>query len=372
MRRPPSPTRILAYPVTGGLGLLAIAVTSMISLGRFSLDRFDLAPIAFWQEPWRLFLSVLPHIGFLHLAFNVYWLWVLGTVLEEVFGHAKTAALILLFAGGSMAAEYAIFTGGVGLSGVGYGLVALLWVLSRRDRRFADAVDERTVRVFVLWFFFCIALTVSKAQPVANVAHGVGALLGLLVGAILVERRAAFRALAGLGVATLLAGSAAGATTLRPRVNLASNAGQRSAYDGYLALMDGRNEEAVRHYLDAVALSRGEAGYWFNLGLARQRLEQHDESLVAYKKALELDPTNDGFRRAVITEAQYSAYKAQMNQQWDEAIRLYREALAVEPDDGRSWFNLSLALTAAGRLDEAAQARVRANAPLPADDTMPP
>ena len=69
---------------------------------------------AFRHEPWRLFLSVLPHIGFLHIFFNVYWLWVLGTALEEVFGHAKTAALIVLFGVVSMTAEFALFEGGVG------------------------------------------------------------------------------------------------------------------------------------------------------------------------------------------------------------------------------------------------------------------
>jgi membrane associated rhomboid family serine protease len=234
MRKPPSPTLLPAYPVSGGLGLFAVAVTLMIGLQRWPIGRFVILPIAFRREPWRLFLSIFPHIGFFHLVFNVYWLWVLGTVLEEVFGHAKTAALIVLFAVVSMAAEYAIFQGGVGLSGVNYGLVGLLWVLARRDRRFADAMDQRTVNLMVAWFFICIALTVTSVQPVANVAHGVGAVLGLLVGVILVEKRAAYRALAGLGLAAIVASTLAGATALRPRINLASTAG--SASDAYLTL----------------------------------------------------------------------------------------------------------------------------------------
>src|SRR4051812_5856502 len=180
----------------------------MIALQRLSLDRFDVAPIAFQREPWRLFLSIFPHIGFFHLLFNVYWLWVLGTVLEEVYGHARTAALVVLFAVVSMAAEFALFDGGVGLSGVNYGLVGLLWVLSKRDRRFVDAMDQRTVNLMVAWFFFCIALTVTKVEPIANVAHGMGALLGVLVGLIIAEKRAAFRALAGLGLAVVIAATA--------------------------------------------------------------------------------------------------------------------------------------------------------------------
>lgn len=46
----------------------------------------------------RLVTSILPHAGVLHLVFNIYWLWIFGTLIEETFGHLKTAVLILLFA----------------------------------------------------------------------------------------------------------------------------------------------------------------------------------------------------------------------------------------------------------------------------------
>jgi membrane associated rhomboid family serine protease len=296
MRKPPSPTLILAYPVSGGLGLFAAAVTGMIYLKRLSIDRFDVAPIAFWHEPWRLFLSIFPHIGIFHLIFNVYWLWVLGTVLEEVFGHVKTAALIVLFAVVSMAAEFALFDGGVGLSGVNYGLVGLLWVLSKRDHRFAEAMDQRTVNLMVAWFFLCIALTVTKVQPVANVAHGVGALLGVLVGVVLVEKRAAFRALAGFGLAAVVAGSAAGASKLRPWVNLSSTAGARTAQEAFAAMEAGRLEQGIALYEQALIMSPRQAGYWFNLAIARERLGQIDRACAAFKKASEIDPASAKFR----------------------------------------------------------------------------
>ncbi len=298
MRKPPSPTLILAYPVSGGLGLFAVAVTGMIAFKRLSIDRFDVAPIAFQREPWRLFLSIFPHIGFFHLLFNVYWLWVLGTVLEEVFGHVKTAALIVLFAVVSMTAEFALFDGGVGLSGVNYGLVGLLWVLSKRDPRFAEAMDQRTLNLMVAWFFLCVALTVTKVQPVANVAHGMGALLGVLVGVILVEKRAALRALAGLGLALVVAGTAAAATKLRPRLNLSPTAGPRIASEAYIAVTEGRYEQGIALYQDALLMSPREAGYWFNLGLARERLDRFDEACAAFKRAFELEPSNAKFREA--------------------------------------------------------------------------
>jgi membrane associated rhomboid family serine protease len=133
-------------------------------------------------ELWRLVTSIFPHAGILHLAFNIYWLWVFGTLVEEIFGHLKTAALIVLFAVGSGAWEFALASGGVGLSGVGYGLFGLIWMLSRHDERFKDAIDARTVQLFVGWFFFCIVATVTNTMPVANIAHGTGAVLGILAG----------------------------------------------------------------------------------------------------------------------------------------------------------------------------------------------
>lgn len=110
------------------------------------------------------------------------WLWIFGTLIEETFGHLKTAVLILLFAVGSSAWEFGLAIGGVGLSGVGYGLFGLIWMLSRYDKRFRDAIDRRTVQLFIGWFFFCIIATVTNIMPVANVAHGTGAILGILTG----------------------------------------------------------------------------------------------------------------------------------------------------------------------------------------------
>jgi membrane associated rhomboid family serine protease len=71
--------------------------------------------------------------------------------LEEAFGPWKALGLILLLAAGS-SAEYAYAVGSVGLSGVGYGLFGLVWVLSHRDERFRGAIDGQTVALFIFWF----------------------------------------------------------------------------------------------------------------------------------------------------------------------------------------------------------------------------
>ena len=94
--------------------MLAIFVTALDASGR-SIHELVMNVRAFEREPWRLVTSALPHANAFHLIFNVAWLWTLGTMLEERFGSFRLLGLVLLFAAGSAAAEYAIFLGVFGL-----------------------------------------------------------------------------------------------------------------------------------------------------------------------------------------------------------------------------------------------------------------
>ncbi|MGD0092779.1 MAG: rhomboid family intramembrane serine protease [Planctomycetota bacterium] len=218
MRQPPLLREAHRYPVVSGLAVAALTAT--IAWWCEWDVRSYLMSRRFWpREPWRLITSTLLHADIVHLAFNLYWLWVFGTLIEEVFGSLKTLGLVLLLAAGPAAAEYALLHGGVGLSGVGYGFFGLLWVLNRRDGRFFGAVDRDTRRLFVGWFFLCILLTVLDILPVANFAHGAGAVLGILLGHAISSRgprRAVFAT--ALIVLSVLMLAAAG--PWRPYVNL--------------------------------------------------------------------------------------------------------------------------------------------------------
>jgi membrane associated rhomboid family serine protease len=284
MRRAPPISLIPAYPVTGGIALMAVAVTVMTTfMKRWSFAPFEVTPAAFHGEPWRLLISALPHLDVFHILFNVYWLWAFGTLIEEVWGHVRTLGLILVLAAGSMAADFALSHGGFGLSGVGYGLFGLLWVLAPRDRRFAEGMDARTAQVFVGWFFLCVGLTIAKVWHIANVAHGVGALLGVLIAAAVSARDASRRVLAAAAVPALLGAAYAGATVLRPRVNLAHD--DSASFDaGLEALRAGRDEEAVAQYREAVRMDAKDAGAWHNLGIAYLRLGRTEEAEEAFAR----------------------------------------------------------------------------------------
>lgn len=282
MRPPPRLAEFPKYPIAAGLSLLAIVVTVAWWAGK------DISPVLATAvirrgEVWRLVTAILPHAGVFHLLFNVYWVWVFGTLLEQVLGPFKTAGLVLLFALGSSALEFAFFSGGVGLSGVGYGFFGLLWVLSSRDERFTDAVDRATIQLFVVWFFICIGLTVADIMPVANLAHGGGAVLGILAGFAIARPQRRLLAVAGIGAFVLLALGAA--TVWRPTLNMSDREGHEEGRWGYEALVANRNQEAVRWFRDAVAYQPQVSEYWYDLGLAYARLGDHAAAVRVFRMA---------------------------------------------------------------------------------------
>lgn len=292
MRPPPKWTEFPRYPVIAGTILLAVVLT-IAWWGKWDLSMlFATAEIRRGQV-WRLFTSIFLHLDILHLVFNVYWLWVFGSALESVFGHAKTAAVLVLFAIGSSSFEFAFAQGGVGLSGVGYGFFGLLWVSSRRDERFRDSIDQRTIGVFVVWFFFCIATTLTHTFVVANIAHGAGAILGILVGFAITmpNRRPLFASMVAAIVAFGLWGSTAG----RPRLNLSGKAGFEEGQWGYKALLANHNEEAVRWFRDATTQQPKSPELWMDLGIAYQRLGNMPAATAAYNQAHQLKPDDPAF-----------------------------------------------------------------------------
>lgn len=277
------------HPVIVSVELAAIIVTfwwwSGGDVNLLTMDRR-----AFYGQFWRLFSSCLPHVDPIHLAFNLYWLAVFGSRVESAFGSLTTLLWLLVFAGGSTVAEYDLADGGVGLSGVGYGLFALVWILSKYDSRFHDAMRPQTAQLFVAWFFFCIALTSADVWHVSNTAHGAGAAFGVLAGFVMSPREGHRRAAAAAALlATLVAAFAAGAFA-RHYVNFTGAAGWELAQQAYDALEREENQQAVDLLERAVGSQRTPGDWWHNLGVAYDRVHRPRDAAAAFRRAAELDP----------------------------------------------------------------------------------
>lgn len=129
---------------------------------------------------WSLLSSAFLHGSILHIAFNMYVLFVMGPTLERVLGHARFAVLYLLAAFGGAVASYLfsdLNTVSVGASGAIFGLMGAFVVAGRRLR-----YDITQVLVLL-----AINLAFGFIQP--NVdwrAHLGGLVVGALVAAIFV------------------------------------------------------------------------------------------------------------------------------------------------------------------------------------------
>jgi membrane associated rhomboid family serine protease len=253
---------------------------------------------------WRAVLSTLPHANFFHLAFNLYWLWVFGTVLEGAFGHFKFALMVLLFAVGSALAEFDLLNGGVGLSGVGYGLWVMLWALDRHDPRFAGIVDRQTSLLFIGWFFLCIVLTLANVMPVANIAHGTGAGLGALLGMAISGSRAV-QLQGRIGLAASLVLIVAG-TVFWPWVNLSKAPAADLEHAGVECLEGGNNARGTRLLKIATHMRGAEARTWYNLGVGYHRLGRYHDAYTAYAHAAGMPDAISEFREAAREMQRYA------------------------------------------------------------------
>jgi membrane associated rhomboid family serine protease len=285
MRHPPPLKTCLRYPITTSVAAFSIMATYQYLVGGADISKLMIGLDGWWRDPWRFLTPVLFHGGPLHLIFNLCWLWIFGTQIETEFGQAKTLGIYALLAAGSCAAERAILGECIGLSGVVYGQFGLLWMLSRTDPRFRDSVDRQTVQWMVGWFLFCIVTTVTNIMPVANIAHGMGCVLGMLLGWAISARSQLLRIRNSAVLAAVFLLCIAGGTVARPYVNLSRDPFSLADL-GYTALSIGDSNRAIVLYRKAVTLKPSVPEWWHNLGVAYHRAGRDDEALEALKREI--------------------------------------------------------------------------------------
>jgi GlpG protein len=131
-------------------------------------------------QVWRFFTPMFVHFGLLHLIFNLLWMRDLGSFAQHRFGNFYFWALVLSIAAVSNLAQLA-WSGPYfgGLSGVNYGLLGFLWMRSKFDRLVTWQVSPQVIQFMIGWYFICLTPMIPN---VANTAHTVGLLFGMLTG----------------------------------------------------------------------------------------------------------------------------------------------------------------------------------------------
>ena len=232
---------------------------------------------------WGLVTSVFVHVAIWHLAFNLYWLWILGRILETTIGSTRWLAFFAASAIVSSAAQLAVSGAtGIGLSGVIYAVFGFMWVGRRAYPGFARVLPPQTVRLFLGWLVLCIVLTALDVWKVGNAAHIGGLLFGLGVGwAFVVVPRATWPKLA-LGALSL-------AATVLALTWCPWNF-EWVAARAYAAHARGDYAAAVEGYLRCERFHEQTVWVTQNLALAYIAMGDDDRYGAAMKKLRSMDP----------------------------------------------------------------------------------
>ncbi len=145
-------------------------------------------------EYWRLFTVVLVHDDGLplHLAFNMYALFLVGPIVEALYGHARFLLLYLACAAAGSAASY-LFTGApiaVGASGAIFGLFGVLLVADRVHKPALTRQARNLTSQIVGLIVINLAYGFFVGRNIDNAAHIGGLLAGCWLGYAVIPRDA--------------------------------------------------------------------------------------------------------------------------------------------------------------------------------------
>nr|WP_290702458.1 rhomboid family intramembrane serine protease [Halomonas sp. UBA3074] len=143
-------------------------------------------------QVWRLLSPAFLHFGWMHLIFNLMWVWYFGRQIEGRQGSLTMLMLLVLAGIGANIAQY--LTGTVlfgGMSGVVYALLAHVWLMSRRVPSSGFFVPQMLVVFMLGWMVFTMTDMAGSVGfgNVANEAHLGGLLVGLITGWYYSSRR---------------------------------------------------------------------------------------------------------------------------------------------------------------------------------------
>jgi membrane associated rhomboid family serine protease len=191
VRNPTGTATSVAFPVTIALIVINVAVY-MIEVfhggGGTSIgigDAYDLG--ALWGPAvneggdwWRTITSGFVHFSILHIAFNMYLLFILGRLLEPSIGTLRFVVLYFtsLLAGSFLALAFTPDSVSAGASGAIFGVIAATFVIARGRK--LDAIAGQIGILIVINLVFTFADTgVSLGAHLGGLVAG--ALCGLLI-----------------------------------------------------------------------------------------------------------------------------------------------------------------------------------------------
>jgi GlpG protein len=143
-------------------------------------------------EVWRALTPIFVHgdsrnlqSSLMHILFNMLWLVDLGSMIEGRQRSLQLALLVVIIGiVSNLAQAYVQFhlhhsVAFCGMSGVVYGLLGYIWLRGKFDPASGLYLHQSTVTMMLIWLVLCFT---GWLGPIANTAHVVGLLSGMLWG----------------------------------------------------------------------------------------------------------------------------------------------------------------------------------------------
>ncbi|HEY7522480.1 MAG TPA: rhomboid family intramembrane serine protease [Candidatus Limnocylindrales bacterium] len=218
------------------LSWIVIATTVVVSFAAMSPDGASILRALMLNkvavadgEYWRLWTVTLVHdpSNILHLAFNMYALYITGPLVEQLYGSRLFGLFYLLCAAAGSVASFVFGAGAlaVGASGAIFGLFGILFAASRTHNPLID----RRARMLVGQIGTIIAINLvigfSGVLRIDNAAHVGGLVAGLWLGFLIVPGRVPTLSSLWQRPTTLSSDAAKGATMLLPALGVAGLVG---------------------------------------------------------------------------------------------------------------------------------------------------
>jgi membrane associated rhomboid family serine protease len=251
---------------------------------------------------WGLITSNFLHTEIWHIAFNLYWLWILGKKIEFESGRIYYGTLIFTSALVSSTIQLAFSDStGIGLSGIGYSLFGFILFKSRTTEQYKNYLDKRTIYIFIFWLVLCLILTHAKAWSVGNAAHISGLLWGFTM--------------------------------------------------AYVSKLDYPKQWAIGTGLLSIIVS---SIFWtpFSTAWLSHKAyalhvdEKEDEAMEIYKIILDREPNNEfakeNLRQIEIQKLEEKAYELHSKENYVEARKLYHQILSIDKDNEWARENLKI------------------------------
>jgi GlpG protein len=144
-------------------------------------------------EIWRLITPMFLHGDELHLAFNMLWVFFLGSAIERLHGSIFLLVMVLITQSAGMMLQVMLPDASyipeslrgspfaIGASGAVYGLFGFLWLRPLIDKSYPVVLVPMNVAMMLGWLVLCLT---PMGQNVANGAHLGGLVSGIAMALI--------------------------------------------------------------------------------------------------------------------------------------------------------------------------------------------